>query len=295
VIERSPATAPPRPDLSWLRHRSLRSLAAAGAPAAGPPPTSARSSLDLVEPAPAVSPPSGAGSLDLSAPAATNPPPAVQSAGSLDLSDPVSAAPSVAAPRRPIPPRVVPRARPGQRTILRPDDPTVVLNRIQSGVGGLTIEAVCGPAVGDVGLGAAFELTDGTSSIVQRTSGITAGPDGARAPILTAVREEYDEVRIDLRQSRRLVRVAAYLYSESGVPIDWAGTLVITLLGTARIEVPLEYGRHKGPVVALSLYNVDGEFVLRSERELVLGDVRDAVRSFGFDQITWIDGRTPVR
>jgi hypothetical protein len=198
VIGQPPSAAPPRPDLGWLRHRSLRRPAGDGAAASAvadflagrssrprrhaapaepaPAPTS---SLDLSAPAPSPAPtssldpsapepapaPASTTSLDLSAPAA---PRAPALATSLDLSTPASppTAPLPAAappPRRATHRRPVPRAASGSRTILTPRDPTVTLTRIQSGIGTLTIEAVCSPAVGDIRIGALYELTDGTS------------------------------------------------------------------------------------------------------------------------------------
>ena len=44
----------------------------------------------------------------------------------------------------------------------------------------------------------------------------------------------------------------------------------------------------------LSLYQVRGELVLRAEMQTLFGDVREAARAYGFDRITWLDGRTPV-
>lgn len=267
MIARSPADAPPRPDLTWLRHRSARIVTAVGPPApeiAAPTELAATTSLDLSEPA---------------APAPAEPePPSGASAR------------AVAAPAWP--PR---RAPSGHRTVLSPHQPTVTLTRLQSGIGTLSIEAICPPTVGDARLGVAYQLDDGRSGVVQYASGLVAAPADSRRPVIAAFHGRYDGVTLDLRQSRRLVRLAAYVFSESGRSLTWAGTLVATTFGGARVEIPLEYGVHQGPVVALSLYNIDGEYVLRAERELVLGDAREAVRSFGFDEITWVDGRTPLR
>ena len=187
------------------------------------------------------------------------------------------------------------RARSGQQTILTRKEPTVRLNRLQSGVGTLTIEAVCSPAVGDLRIGAAYQLADATSSIVQHASGILVGPPGSKHALLSAYRHEYDGLTVDLRQSRALRRLVVYAFSDSGQPIAWGGTLVTTTFGGARIEIPLELGQHQGPAVLMSLYNVDGEYVLRAELELIAGEVREATRAFGYDRITWADSRTPVQ
>ena len=265
MIGGSPQSAPPRPDLGWLRHRS--------APAAAPSAPSAPSA-PFESPA---SPPVAA-------------PPAARSSLDLDASAP-------AAPGRPAatPGRVPRRVRSGQQTILTHKEPAVRLNRLQSGVGTLTIEAICSPVVGDVRIGAAYQLADGTSSIVQHASGIAAGPPGSKHALLSVYRHEYDGLTVDLRQSRALRRLVVYAFSESGRAITWGGTLVTTTFGGARIEIPLELGQHQGPAVLMSLYNVDGEYVLRAELELIAGEVREATRAFGYDRITWADSRTPVQ
>jgi uncharacterized protein involved in tellurium resistance len=183
---------------------------------------------------------------------------------------------------------------PGSRTILTPRDPTVTLNRVQSGVGTLTVEAVCSPAVGDIRLGALYQLADGTSSVVQHATGLPVAPPGSRRPVITGARGEYDRLTVDLRQSRSLLRLLVYAFSGSGRELSWGGTLVTTTFGGARIELPLDLGAHAGPVALLSLYNIDGEFVLRAEREKITGAAREVASLFGYDRITWADDRTPV-
>jgi uncharacterized protein involved in tellurium resistance len=178
--------------------------------------------------------------------------------------------------------------------ILTVRDPTVTLDRLQSGVGNLTVEAVCSPAVGDLSIGALYQLTDGTSSIVQRATGLVAGPPRSRRPILTASRTEFEQSHVDLRQTRSLQRLLVYAFSESGRELQWGGTLVTRTFGGARVELPLDFGSHHGPIALMSLYNIDGEYVLRAEAEKVTGAVRDVSRLFGYDHITWADHQMPV-
>lgn len=47
-------------------------------------------------------------------------------------------------------------------------------------------------------------------------------------------------------------------------------------------------------LVPLSIYDVDGEIVLRNEGIVVDGPVRAAALAFGFDRITWVDDHTPL-
>jgi uncharacterized protein involved in tellurium resistance len=182
----------------------------------------------------------------------------------------------------------------GQQQLLTVKTPTVTLTRVQSGVGSLEIEAVCSSAVGDLRLGAAYELADGTTSTVQYAGGSRFAPS-SRRPVIVAGRDEYEHLRLDLRQVRSLRRLAVYAVSESRQELTWGGTLVVSTFGGARIELPLE-GLFAGPIaVLMSIYNLDGELVVRAEMETLPGaDVRDAARAYGYDRITWRDDRHPV-
>jgi uncharacterized protein involved in tellurium resistance len=169
----------------------------------------------------------------------------------------------------------------------------VTLTRVQSGVGQLEIEAVCSPAVGDLRLGAAYQLAGGVSSTVQYAGGNRFAPS-SRRPVIVGGRDDYENLRIDLRQIAALERLAIYAFSESRTPLTWGGTLVVTTFGRARIELPLET-LHPGTVaVLMSMYNLDGELVIRAEMETISGDVREAARAYGYDRITWRDDRYPV-
>lgn len=255
-----PASAPPRPDLAFLRHRARpRTAPAPTPPAAVPGPQTA--------------------------PATT---------ASLDLSD-APAVPSVARAARTPAPRVHRdrRVAAGEHRVLGIKEPTVTLTRVQSGVGELEIEAVCSPEVGDLRLGAAYQLRDGTTSTVQYAGGNRFAPS-SRRPVIVAGRAEYDHLRLDLRQVRDLERVAVYAFSESGADLTWGGTLVATTFGGARVELPLETLYRGRVAVLLSIYNLDGELVVRAEMETIDGDVREAARAYGYDRITWRDARTPV-
>ncbi|GAB4079921.1 hypothetical protein GCU67_00965 [Modestobacter muralis] len=366
MIGQPPASAPPRPDLGWLRHRTLRPVPGTAPapepprPAAPPAPSPARSSgLDLSEPSPPAR--SSSAGLDLSeqssgldlstpAPARRAPAPSLDLSSPLDLSGPPAAAPPAAAPpaaaRRPsssldlgdpldltgpaaapsprasdplslgptpvrspdappapvrapaaaAPPvrRTVPRLAPGGRVILTRRDPTVTLTRVQSGVGTLTIEAIVSAAVGDVRIGALYALADGTSGLVQLATGIGTAPPHSRRPVVTGARAAHERLTVDLRQTRALRRLLVHVFSESGRELDWGGTLRVTTFGGARVEVPLDVGQHAGPVAVLSLYAIDGEFVLRAEAEPITGAVREVAAAYGYDRITWADGATPV-
>jgi uncharacterized protein involved in tellurium resistance len=170
----------------------------------------------------------------------------------------------------------------------------VTLTRIQSGVGVLRIEAACSPAVGDLRLGAAYQLSSGTSSVVQLAGGPGTAPPTGHRPVISAERGQFEALTIDLVQSRSLERMIVYAFSDSGSVLNWGGTLLLTTFGQARVELPLDRPPSPRVSVLMSLYNVDGEFVVRAEMEEFAGSVRDAVAGYGFDRIAWLDQRTPL-
>jgi hypothetical protein len=182
----------------------------------------------------------------------------------------------------------------GQRLVLSPKESTVTLSRLQSAIGTLTIEAAISGAVGDVRLGCAYELRSGPTSTVQLGSGNRSGPADSRRPVLLAGHERYDRISVDLRQSRELSRFAVYLFSENRQQLTWGGTLLITTFSGAKVEVPLESLASSEVAVAVTGYNVRGQYVLRAELQTLTGSVREACRAYGYDRIAWLDDRTPV-
>lgn len=158
----------------------------------------------------------------------------------------------------------------------------VALNRIQSGIGLLTIEATWP----DARLGCAYALVGGQSSIVCHSAGIVSAPRTGRNPIILARRQKFDRLTVDLGQSRRLARMI--VYGVAGV-----GSLVVTTSGGARIEVPANGSTH-GSMVFLALYNVDGELVVRAEPANDAAGARKACDAYGFDRISWLDDDNPV-
>jgi len=164
---------------------------------------------------------------------------------------------------------------------------------MQSGVGALTFQAVLSESVGDLRLGCAYQLVSGQSSVTQ-ASGPRATPTGYRRPVIFTSGERFEALTIDLAQSRELERLIVYAYSESGATLNWDGTLVVQTYGGARVELPLRRDPAAGVLVPLSLYNIDGEFVLRSEQSIIRGSIREATASFGFDRISWLNDHTPL-
>ena len=291
----SPLTAPARTDLPFLRHRRRP----AAAPAA---PVSAASSPALPEflhgtssrhqrpGTPDPQPPAERSALDLSAPAPRDTP---GQGASLDLSAPTPSR-AVAATPPAVRAYAPPRAQAGTATILTAKAPTVTLTRVQSGVGALQIELACSAEVGDVRLGCVYQLRSGLSSVVQHASGVPTAPPGSRRPVLTGLREDFEGLLVDLVQVRELDRFVVYAFSASDVELTWGGTLVVSTLGHARVDLPVEGPASAGVLVLLSVFNVAGELVLRNESDRIAGTVRDACVAYGFDRIAWLDARTPL-
>ncbi len=182
----------------------------------------------------------------------------------------------------------------GTTSLLTGPSPTVTLTRVQSGVGALIVQAACAETVGDVRIGCAYQLRDGTTSLVQRTSGLPTAPHAGGRPVIRAGRERFETLTVDLAQVRELRRMAVYLYSESHQPLSWGGTVTTETFGRSRIQIPLDRPRSGGVLVALTVYNLNGELVLRNENLLVPGPIRAAALAFGYDRITWVDDNTPL-
>jgi hypothetical protein len=254
--------------------------------------------------------------LDLSSSDASAPPPPPVTSGetTLDLTpaaaatgvdeQPSGRAASAPASTPSAPAFVVRRTVRDAPTLLTPQQPTVTLTRVQSGVGRLTITAATSVGDGDLRLGCAYQLRSGASSLVQAASQITVAPPGSRRPVIRATRDRFEELHVDLRQVRELERMVVYVFSHydatqakppgTKAMVPWAGVLSTETFAGARIDVPLRREPAPGVFVLLSVYVVDGELVLRAENELLPGSVRDAVQAFGFDEITWINPTTPL-
>lgn len=291
----SPLDAPARTDLPWLRHRSRpqRSPTASPGTASG----SAEAGADdagLVGAA-SSTPTPGSTSLDLTAPAASpstsapasSPTSAVGSTPNTP-SSPLTPSPQPRAPYQPT------RAATGATATLNTAAPTLTLTRVQSGVGVLTITAACSDAVADARLGCMYELRTGRSGLVDLSRHLPVAPHDSRRPIILAGEPDFETLTFDLVQCRELRRAAVYLYAPSGAPSDPVGTLVVETFGRARVEIPLEGLAPASVLVALTVFTIDGELVLRVENEPVAGPVRSACEAFGFDTISWLDPQTPL-
>ncbi|RHA44562.1 hypothetical protein [Cellulomonas rhizosphaerae] len=281
----------------------------------------ASSSLDLSAPAPAQPAPSP--SLDLSSPAPARPSPSLdlssapaapasaRPAPSLDLGSSAAPAPasldlsSAAAPSQVAPARRRPSAARGDEvlgyapegvvvgrpTLLTRDRPTIALTAVQSGVGVLRVTSAVSQGVGDFRLAAFAHLATGETVLLDHNRAMTTVPAASRRPVVQAVDRGF---LVDLRQTPRLARLVVLGFSPTSAALAWSGALRVETIGGARVDVPLEREPGAGSLVALSLVNVGGRLVLRAERELVPGALREAALAFGFDELTWVDAWTPL-
>jgi uncharacterized protein involved in tellurium resistance len=294
TIPRDPHTAPARPDLTFLRHRGRP------APQAPPPPP-----VPVVqrhpEPPPAppsqpLAPPASRGSsLDLTPPA-----PAAGRGSSLDLTPPAAppvgpASSSAAATRHKVlPVREARRAPAGAPTRLAAAEPTVTLTRVQSATGALELALTRASSAGDLSMGCVFQLADGTEAIVQALGDVTAGPPGAVLPLVRYKHHgDSETLHLDLRQVGSLRRALIYAYSPSIAILSWQGVLVATTYGGARIEIPFDRPPFSGTLALLTIYNVDGELVLRAEMEDHHGPPEMAAKAFDH-HLAWLEGRQPL-
>lgn len=195
---------------------------------------------------------------------------------------PTPAAPSTslsvgrAAP--PPPPRIPEPKRVDGRILLTADARTVTLDRRQSAIGSLVFE-IAGPGA----VGAVWELNDGLTGLVDASVGTVVSPEYGRRPIVELTRQQ---IVIGLRHVQELRRV---LILVSGFRGNDPQRLVAALHDGHTIESA--HASTSGPfVVALALYHVDGELVIRREDE-GFDSGESAAQAYGFS-ITWLP---PVR
>lgn len=265
------------------------------------PSSASGTSLDLSTPARPSAPSSASGtSLDLPSAARSA---SASSGTSLDLSGSASPVAAPSLPARPRPSAATgdlvlgytpDRLAPGGRASLTDDRPTLTLDRLQSGIGVLTVRAAVSEHIGDLRLAAAYRLTTGESSVLDEARGLTVAPVGTSRYVVVAARDNGDVLRLDLRQVRRLERLVVLAFSPSGATLRWGGALLVETADGGRVDVGLDREPASGVLVALSITQVAGELVLRAEDELVHGTFRDAALAYGFTTITWVDPWTPL-
>jgi hypothetical protein len=281
--------------------------------AAAPPPVSLDLDLDLSAPSAPAAPLAPPRASPPAAPAAPAAPAPVFSGGLLDLDEPEDepappttpghastatwpaggpAASAQAAPTDQLR-ELGPRIPENGRAVLTPSAPTVALTRLASGIGTLTVEAAISSEVGEISLGCAYDLTDGTTSFLDIGAGARTAPADARIPLLVGSRRRFARIGIDLRQVRSVKRILLVLHSVQRTAVTWGGTLVLTTHSGDRVEVPLDPASPGVAVAAVSLYQVRGELVLRAELDTA-PTVREACADFGYDAITWLDDRSPL-
>lgn len=284
-----PDRADVRTDLAWLRHRR-----AAAVPHVDYVHHSS-SSLSLDAPAPAVpKPPPPSASLSL------DPPPAPATATSsgpslLDLSPPEPTGPAAhqARPGKRTRPRTLPypRVPRGSTVTLTAEAPTVTLTRLQSGIGQLRLSFAHGGSTGDLAMGAICQTADGATHVVQALGESLTTPEQPM-PLLRLEPGNQDLV-FDLHLVPQLRRALVYLFSPSGAAVSWDGLLSVRTQDRSRIETALSHRVRRGTCALLTIYNVHGELVLRSELAAFDGPPEMAAEAYGY-AYAWLDGRFPT-
>ncbi|MGQ0616593.1 MAG: hypothetical protein ACT4PW_06310 [Acidimicrobiia bacterium] len=169
--------------------------------------------------------------------------------------------------------------------------PTITLSRAQSGIGALSFTLVRPSTAGDLALGCMYQVRTGAEAVLQPHEGDVAAPVAGHLPLVrTKVNPDGQTVTMDLRQVPALRRALLYGFSPSGASIDWSGLIVVTTHGGARLEVPVTGRSSRGASALITVYNVAGELVLRSEMETFRGSPQRAAEAFGY-RLHWIDGR----
>lgn len=186
-------------------------------------------------------------------------------------------------PHDPLPPLLDGLAplSPGERRVLGPADPVVMLNRVQAGIGALRIEIA---SVHPFRLAMAY-VWNARAGIVCGP-GTVHGPD-ARRPVVSlvgATGASVDLGNVDLLD-RFLLLLQAHQYG---------GALVASTVGGGRLEIPLPDEPAMGTLALMTGYRVRGALVLRAETDQITGGLREASRAYGYDEIGWLDANTPL-
>ena len=160
------------------------------------------------------------------------------------------------------------------RTLLTADTPTATLDRRQSAIGSVAFE-IAGPGA----VGALWELQDGSVGHIEASVGTTTSPEFGRRPIVELTR---GKVVVGLRHVRELRRL---LILVSGFRGNDPQRLLMTLHDDSTLEST--HVSTSGPVVvALAIYQVDGELVIRRE-DFGFDSGETAGREYGFI-ISWL-------
>lgn len=158
--------------------------------------------------------------------------------------------------------------------------PSVTLNRLQSGVGALTMDLI-GVGAERAALGCAYEI-DATPHT--RTLVVEAGADLVPQPdqLLWGSSKQHQRLHIDLREIVRFRRALLYVTTSPGRGETTSCALVFATRGVDVVECPMVLPAGEGTVVVATIYNAFGELVIRSEVEAFDGSARAAAEAHGF-------------
>lgn len=172
----------------------------------------------------------------------------------------------------------------GAPTILTGRIPVVTLNRLQSGIGAVRLDLTC-PDSGPVQLGCVYQLHSGFSSVLW-----SCAPATPESLLTLSARPDGQSIVLDAVRCRGLDRLIVLLAVAVPLAPQWTATLRMSTYGGTMIDVPLDRPPDVGMLVAVSLHNLSGEFVVRAECEQFAGSARDAATAYGFDRVDWLAG-----
>ena len=157
--------------------------------------------------------------------------------------------------------------------------PAVMLGRVPSATGTLTVSAVTAPPAQPV---VAYEAR-GTQGVL--TGGNGCGPDAAYPRVsLTGGKASVDLGHIN--------EIRRFLVLVDSATAD--GTVLIATDSGIRLSIALEPDPRPGHLAALSGYVTRGALVLRTERRHVPGTLRDAITAFDYRSVNWASPNIPL-
>lgn len=182
--------------------------------------------------------------------------------------------------RRESPLSAFPRIGDGEQKIFSENGPQVVaLTRAQSGVGLLEVSLTATP-----GLMLSLWVEDSEKRIFRVASGMQTQEFAAVSPS--------GSIFLHLRHGERLRRALVVVTAQSPATL-WEGALSASLR-RAKITASLERATSCENFVPLSILQVEGGLVLRFENSFQDSPLRNVLESFGYNEITWKNNRTPL-
>lgn len=171
----------------------------------------------------------------------------------------------------------------GQRVAMDPvQAPVMVLGRLRSGVGVLSVGFAAGTPEG-MSLGCVYEDVEGRVSVAERSAVISPGQ--------LVMHTGTGAIVVNLRQVRRLSRFLIFATRMHTGP--WAGAIIGSAGGTESLLMPLASEAPSTTRSLLTGHTVDGQLVLRAEADHLDGPLRTLCENHGYE-LAWVTPDTPL-